>query len=98
MGKCPADAAPIIGGNFNASIGTANADEELLNSPVGCHGNPHRNDNGDKIRDLINNHGLCSIAQFLKSDATTPGHSTAWHKAIPNRSYPCQKERPENLL
>jgi hypothetical protein len=41
-------------------------DEELLNSPVGRHGNPHRNDNGDKLRDFMNNHGLCSIPAFFK--------------------------------
>jgi hypothetical protein len=53
MRKCPADATPIIGSNFN---------EDIFNSLVGCHGNPHRNDSGDKLRDFMLLHGLCSIA------------------------------------
>jgi exonuclease III len=66
MRQCPADATPVIGGDFNASIGTANATENLFNSPVGRHGNPHRNDSGEKLRDFMNLHGLCSIATFFE--------------------------------
>jgi hypothetical protein len=67
MGKCPTDAIPIIGGDFNASIGTANADKELYDSPVGCHGNSHQNDNSDKLRDFLYRHKLCSITMFFKT-------------------------------
>jgi hypothetical protein len=66
IGKCLADATHIIGGDFNAFIGTASTNEELKNSPVGRQGNPHRNDNGDKPQDFMNNHGLCSITTFFK--------------------------------
>jgi hypothetical protein len=44
--KCPADATPIIGGDFNTSISTANATKDFFNSPVSSHGNSHRNDSG----------------------------------------------------
>jgi hypothetical protein len=65
--KCPEDATPIIGGDFNASIGTADADDEdLSDTVVGRHGNPHRNESGDKLRDFMTRHGLCSIATFFK--------------------------------
>jgi hypothetical protein len=66
MRKCPADAIPIIGGNFDASIGTADTTEDLFNSPVGCYGNPPRNDSGDKLRDFMNLHKLCSFANFFE--------------------------------
>jgi exonuclease III len=66
MRKCPADATPIIGGDFNVSIGTADANKDLFNSPVGCQGNPHRNESGNKLRDFMNLHGLCSIATFFE--------------------------------
>jgi hypothetical protein len=66
MQKCPADATPIIGSDFKASIGTANATEDLFSSPVGRHGNSHRNDSGDKLRDFMNRHELCSIATFFE--------------------------------
>jgi hypothetical protein len=60
MRKCPADVTPIIGGNFNfnASIGTVDVNKDISNSPVGHHGNPHRNNSGDKLRVLMNLHGL----------------------------------------
>jgi hypothetical protein len=64
--KFPADATPVIGGNFNASIGTANTTKYLFNSPVGRNGNPHRNNSGNKLRDFMKLHGMCSIATFFE--------------------------------
>jgi hypothetical protein len=66
MGRCPADDIPIIGGDFNASVDTANADKDLFNSSVGRHGNSHHNDNGDKLRDFMYPHKLCSIFTFFE--------------------------------
>jgi endonuclease/exonuclease/phosphatase family metal-dependent hydrolase len=71
MGKCPADAIPIFVGNFNASIGTANAHEDLFNSPFGRHGNSHRSGNGNKLRDFMYHNKLCSIAMFFKKQCHT---------------------------
>jgi hypothetical protein len=64
MRQCPADTIPIIGGDFNASIGTADTTEDLFNSPVGPHRNPWRNDSGNNLKDLMNLHELCSVATF----------------------------------
>jgi hypothetical protein len=66
MRKCPVDATPIIGSDFNASICTANTTEDLFNSPVGHNGNAHKNDSGDKLRDFMLHHGLCSIVTFFE--------------------------------
>jgi hypothetical protein len=48
---CPLDAIPNIGGDLNASIGTADPQEEDDNNhhqtgPIGPHGNPHHNAHG----------------------------------------------------
>jgi hypothetical protein len=57
----------IIGGNFNASIGTADKTEDLFSrSPVYRHGNPQRNESGKKLRDFMNLHELCSVATFFE--------------------------------
>jgi hypothetical protein len=62
----PTDAIPIIGGNFNASIGTVDTTEDLFNSPAGHQGNPRGNESGDKLRDFMNLHKLCSVATFFE--------------------------------
>jgi hypothetical protein len=83
MQKCPADATPIIGGNFNASIGTANTTKDLFSSPVGRHGNSHRNTSGDKLRDFMNRHELCSIDTFFEKRC----HNTWSFNGDGERSY-----------
>ena len=69
---CPPDAIPIIGGDFNASIGTADPQEEdddnnhHLLRPIGPFGNPHRNARGEILRHFLQQQGLCSVATFFQ--------------------------------
>ena len=48
INKCPKDTIPIIGGDFNASIGVDKNDDS--NGITGKFGNLHRNDRGDTLR------------------------------------------------
>jgi len=46
INKCPKDTIPIIGGDFNASIGVDDDDKDGI---TGVFGNPHRNDRGETL-------------------------------------------------
>ena len=62
INKCPKDTIPIIGGDFNASIGVNNDDDGI----IGVFGNPYRNDRGETLRDFLTMNTLCSTPTFFQ--------------------------------
>ena len=63
INTCPKDTIPVIGGDFNASIGI---DDD--NGIIGEFGNPYRNDKGDTLRVFLAMNDLCSNSTFFQKD------------------------------
>ena len=76
INQCPKDAIPIIGGDFNASIGVNDInninDNDIndndINGTTGTFGNPYRNDRGETLRTFLIMNNLCSTSTFFKKN------------------------------
>jgi hypothetical protein len=70
LDKCPKHAIPIIGGDFNATIGT---DQNQDNQPVtGKYGNDQKSENGMQLREFMEINKLTSTAtHFQKANHNT---------------------------
>ena len=64
INKCPKDTIPIIGGDFNASIGVDDDNDGI----TGVYGNTYRNDRGEILRTFLVMNNLCSISTFFRKD------------------------------
>jgi hypothetical protein len=62
--QLPSDTTPIIGGDFNASIGVcSNPDDACI---IGPYGLPHSNSAGEKLIDMVRNCSLQARATYFK--------------------------------
>jgi hypothetical protein len=62
--QLPSDTTPIIGGDFNASIGVrSNPDDACI---IGPYGLPHSNSAGEKLIDMARNCSLQASATYFK--------------------------------
>jgi endonuclease/exonuclease/phosphatase family metal-dependent hydrolase len=62
--QLPSDTTPIIGGDFNASIGIrSNPDDACI---IGPYGLPHSNSAGEKLIDMARNCSLQASATYFK--------------------------------
>ena len=64
INKCPKDTIPIIGGDFNASIGIDDDNEGI----TGGFGNSYRNDRGETLRVFLAMKNLCSASTFFQKN------------------------------
>lgn len=65
MAQKPKDATLLIGGDLSASIGT---EPSRSYRHIGPYGNPHYNDRGSIIRDLLEDLDLCSVSTFFRKN------------------------------
>jgi hypothetical protein len=86
--KCPLTTTTIIGADINASIGTRYTDdpqrldddnelefqEETIMELLRPHGNPYRNENGERILKLMREHELRAASTFFESNNTWIDH------------------------
>ena len=64
INKCPKDAIPIIGGDYNVSIGVDENDD--INGITGKFGNSHRNGRGDTRRIFFSNEQFMFYSNILQ--------------------------------
>jgi hypothetical protein len=75
LDKCPPEAILIIGGDFNASIGTDH--NQTDNQPVtGKHGNTGKSENGMILIEFMIMNKLVATTTFFKKRTTIPGAGT----------------------